>query len=442
MNSSTTQPRGISRRGFLGGIALGGFALASVGTLAGCAPAASTGSGAAGGKTTVRIASWMQFEPGRKEAWAKTLAAFNAQSEKITVEFIGWPFTEFSNQVLTQVQSGALEADLITTPPDLASRLVNLNAFSPVEQIAKAAGITPDAGLHRFITRDDHLYGVSVVTVTFGLLYNQKILGDAGLQPATNLEDWVAQAEALTKRPDSFGLIAANTMAEQANWWFQLQNWANAYDGVWAEGKTPKVTSEPIIKTLELFKRMFDAAIPQGSNDAQLMELMASGRGAQALLVSATANVLKAANEATYAELRSVPAPWASGKGTARVHPISLYSGSKNSEAASEFLTWLLKPENTAALMMESLDTLPPAPEVAALPDFASYLADLPWAEGYQKVVPVSPVELMGDFINANDEFGNIVLSHFQTALNGDASIADAMAKAQVELEALAGRLS
>jgi hypothetical protein len=50
-------------------------------------------------------------------------------------------------------------------------------------------------------------------------------------------------------------------------------------------------------------------------------------------------------------------------------------------------------------------------------------------------------MDLMGDFINANDEFGSIVLSNFQASLNNGVPVADSMAKAQVELEALAGRL-
>lgn len=435
MNISLPSAGALGRRAFIGGLAAAG----SLGLLAACAPASP--SGGTGSKSTIKIASWMQFEPGRKEAWASTLKRFNAQSKTVKVEFVGWPFAEYSNQVLTQVQSGALDCDLITAPPDLASRLFSLNAFAPIDDAASAAGVKPDAGLHRFLTRDKRLYGASVVTVSFGLLYNQAVLGAAGFEPATDIDSWVQQAEALTARPDKFGLVAANTMAEQANWWFQLQNWVNAYGGTWAAGRKPQVTSEPVVKTLELYQRMYEAAIPQGSNDAQQMELMSSGRASQALLVSATVNVLKASNEKVYAELRSTPAPWSSGKGVARVHPISLYEGGKNREAATEFLTWLLRPENMADLMMQSLDVISPYPELAGVPAFEEYLKGLPWVSGYQQVDPVTPMDLMGDFINANDEFGNIVLSNFQSSLNDRVPVAEAMEKAQSELTALAGRL-
>jgi multiple sugar transport system substrate-binding protein len=425
----------IARRTFLTGASIAG--VAAVGTLAGCAPTATT----SGGKTKINIASWMQFEPGRKEAWASVLKRFNDQSDTIEVAMVGWPFAEFSNQMLTQIQAGALEADIITAPPDLASRLFSLNSYSPLTDAIAQAGISPLKPLHKFVSKGDEFYGVSSVTVSFGLLYNQAMFDAAGIAPATSVDEWAAQTEALTSRPDSFGLIAANTMAEAANFWFNLQNWVNAYDGVWAKGKKPVVTSDPVIKTLELYKKMFDSSMPKGSNDAQQMELMGSGRASQGLLVSATVNVLKGGNAAAYPDMRSAAAPWASGKGTARVHPISLYEGTKNKEAATEFLGWLLKAENMADLMMQSLDVLAPYPEIEQVPEFQTYLKDLQWVDGYMDVDPVTPMDLMGDFINANDEFGNILLSHFQTSLNDNVPVADAMAKAQTELEGLASRL-
>lgn len=436
-----TAPPSVDRRRFLQGLgvagAIGSGLLAVPSGLVG-ARGRSVGSG---GKTQVKIASWMQNEPGRQDAWAAVLERFNAQSDSIEVSMVGWPFAQYSQQVLTQIQAGALDADLITAPPDLASRLFNLGYYAPLTEAIDAAGITPDEKLHAFVTADGVNHGVSTVTVNFGLLYNEALLAAADMTPATDPDAWVEQATALTDRPDQFGLIAANTLAEAGNFWFQLQNWANAYDGLWAEGSTPLVDSEPIIKTLELYQRMYDAAIPKGSNDAQMMTLMGDGRAAQGLLVSATVNVLKAGNPDVYTKLRSAPAPWASNKAASRAHPISLYNEAKNPEAAQEFLSWLFLPENMADLTIRSLDVLPPFPEMADVAEYQTYLEDLPWVDGFAAIDPVTPMDLMGDFINANDEFGNIVLTHFQESLDSGKPIAESMGEAQGELEELAQRL-
>ncbi|MBM9477874.1 extracellular solute-binding protein [Nakamurella flavida] len=437
----------LSRRSLLKSASLVGAAALSTPLLGACGASdgvtsAGSTNTSAGGKTQVKIASWMQFEPGRKEAWAAVLDAFNAQSRTAEAVLVGWPFAQYANQVLTQVQAGGLDADLITAPPDLAARLFSLNQFLPATQAIDAAGVHPDEKLHSFVIKEGQFYGVSTVTVGFGLLYNEKVLEEAGLQPPTTPEEWVAQGQQLTVQPDRFGVLQANNMAEAGNFWFNLQNTVNAYDGLWAQGRTPLVTSDPVIKSLELFKTLYDSSMPKGLNDAQSMALMGDGRAAMGVLVSATVNVLKSGSPDVYPLMRSVAPPWAGKKATNRVHPISLYSGSNKQEAATEFLTWLLKPENMADLTMRSLDAIPPYPELEQVPAFQAYLKDLPWLPGYQDVTPVTPMDLMGDFITASDEFGNIVLTSFQQSLSGGVPVAESMGQAQTQLEALASRLT
>lgn len=439
--SETVQIPDAGRRGFLKGLGLLGAAAAGAPLLAACGGSSSPSSTASGGKTQLKIVSWMGFEPGRKEAWKAVCDAFNAQSKTIEVSMTGWPFAQYSNNVLTQIQSGALDGDLITAPPDLAARLLSLGQLLPATEAINAAKVTPDPKLHAFMQKDGALYGVSTVTVGFGLLYNEKILQDAGLQPATTPEEWIEQGKKLTQRPDKFGIIQANTLAEEGSFWFNLQNTVNAYDGKWADGRTPLVTSEPVVKSLELFKSIYDTSIPKGLNDAQMMSLMGDGRAAMGVVVSATVNVLKSNSPKIYSQLRSAASPWQGKRGTSRVHPISLFKNSEKKEAATEFMAWLLKPENMALLTMKSLDAIPPYPELNEVPEFATYLKDLPWLSGYQDVDPVTPMDLMGDFITANDEFGNIVLKNFQESLTKGVPVAESMAKAQTQLENLASRL-
>ena len=65
------------------------------------------------------------------------------------------------------------------------------------------------------------------------------------------------------------------------------------------------------------------------------------------------------------------------------------------------------------------------------------YFAGLPWLTGYKDIDPITPPDVMGDWIFNNQEFGNVVITNFQNVLTGNQSVEDAMAKAQTELEQL-----
>ena len=98
----------------------------------------------------------------------------------------------------------------------------------------------------------------------------------------------------------------------------------------------------------------------------------------------------------------------------------------------------LYKQENYRELLQRALDVIPAYPEGMS-PD---YLATLHWVNGYQSVNALSPTVLLGDFIYNNQEFGQIVITHFQDSLINNVPVEESMGAAQVELEALAQRLS
>ena len=423
------------RRGFLKGAAAVSGAVVTSSVVAG-APAASA-------KTTINISTWMGFEPGRKEAWESVIGKYNAQSTTAEVKLTGWPFAQYVNQVLTGLEAGTLTDDLIMSTPDLAVRLFKGNRFLPLTTPIKNAGVTPNPKIHAYLTDKAGLnYGVSIVTVNFGLLYNEDLYKKAGIKPPTTPEELLAAAKKLTKKPNQYGFWHPNNMAEQGDFWFNLQNWVNMYDGVWAVGKTPKANSPAVVKSLKLWLDLYNTSIPKGINNAASLQLVSAGRIAQGFWVSAAVNSIKSTNAATYAKMRSVALPHASHKAASRVHPISLNKLGQNKVEAEAFLSWLFKPENMADLTIQCLDFIPPFPEMNAVPAFKSYLKNQAWIDGFltPPSVPITPMDMMGDFITKSDEVGTIILTNLQAAMTNKTTVQKAMDKAQTEMVALAAK--
>jgi ABC-type glycerol-3-phosphate transport system substrate-binding protein len=387
---------------------------------------------------TLRYGTWFWNEPGRAEAWRYMIEKFHEAQSDIRIEESGAPFDEFTNNIIVQLQAGGIEDDLVQTTPDLVLRLLRAGQLAPLQDVIESLGITTLSPAHDYITVDGQVHGLDVVTVVFGLLYNQQLFEENGVTtPPATVEEWLEVSQALTSRPDQFGMYSAHLMAEPESFWFQLQEWAMPFDGVWANEAGPQVNSEPILNAISLFKQFYDTTFPQGSDDPTAIRQWADGQIAQQLIVSAAVNVYKTSAPELYPNIRSYSLPWESKKSIARIHPITVNVNGEHVDASKEFVKFLYTPENYRELLTRQLDVIP-AYDVGGLDD---YFADLPWLTGYQDINPTTPPDIMGDFIFNNQEFGQVVITRVTEVLTANRPVEEAMAQAQQELEELGARL-
>ncbi len=385
----------------------------------------------------ISYGTWFWEEPGRAEAWRAIIEKFHAEQTDIRIVEAGAAFNDFTNGVVTQLQAnGGVEYDVIQTTPDLVLRLLNAGVLAPLQSVLEANNITTLSSAHNYITVDGQVMGLDVVTVVFGLLYNNTLVDETGTLPTTP-EEWLSFSTDLTERPNKFGMFSAHLMSEAESFWFTLQQWACPFGGRWAIGNTPNLTSPEILNSVQLFKNFYDATFPQGSDDATATRQWGENQIAQQMIVSAAVNVYKTSAPDLYPNIRSMSLPWESKESISRIHPITVNAAGPNVDAATEWITWLYKPENYRMLLTGQLDVIP-SYDVGGLDD---YFAELPWLEGYKDIVGITPPEMVGDFINNNQEFGQIVLNQVQAILSTGASVEDAMAAAQAEAEELAEAL-
>jgi ABC-type glycerol-3-phosphate transport system substrate-binding protein len=442
----------ITRRDFLriGGLTMLGSVLAACGGTTPAAPdagsaGAPTAAGAAapaantGAKQTVRYLSWWFEEGNRGKTWNAFIKEFNDSQKDIEIKAENIPFDAYTTKTIVGAQSGKLDGDIIQATPELAPRLIKADLLAPLDDVLTANNITDLSSAHDAMRKDGHLYGLDMVTVAFGILYNQKRYDDAKITPAKTPEEWIEVSKALTNRDkQQYGMWANHLVNEASDFWFQLEEWAMAYDGVWAKGKTPLLTSDPIIKGLKLFKNMYDVAFPQGADGATGQRLFGTGAIAQGLYVSAAVGGLKPLFPDLYPQLRSAPIPWASNKSIARIHPMMVNKSSSVKDAALQFVTYMYKPDNYRRMVEGCEDVIFAQPSAAR----KEYLDKLAWLKpGYDGVTYVTPFDVVGDFVYNFQEFGQIVITNFANVLNAGASVEDAMAKAQKEAEALATRI-
>ncbi len=441
----TIQKPQISRRKFLQTAAVGatGVALAACaapppaapGSAPVAAPAVNTGT-----KQVVRYLSWWFEEGNRGKTWNAFIKEFNESQKEIEIKAENIPFDTYTTKTIVGAQSGKLDGDILQATPELAPRLIKAGLLAPLDDVLTRNNITDLSSAHDAMRKDGHIYGLDMVTVAFGILYNNDRYEAAKITPAKTPEEWIAISKALTDRDkQQYGFWSDHLVSDATNFWFTLQQWAMPYDGLWAKGKTPLLTSDPIINGLKLFKQMYDVAFPQGADNATGQRLFGTGATAQALYVSAAVGALKPGFPDLYPKLRSAPIPWASNKSIARIHPMMVNAASSVKDAALEFVTYMYKPDNYRRMVEGCEDVIFAQPSAAR----KEYLDKLLWLKpGYDGVTYVTPADVVGDFVYNFQELGQIVITNFANVLNGGKSVEEAMAAAQTQAEALAERIS
>lgn len=419
-------------------------ALAGIGLLAACAPAAQpaadSGAGETAERTRVRYLSWWFEEGNRGDTWNNFIAEFNDYQSEIEVVAENIPFDQYTTKTIVGAQSGQLDGDIVMATPELAPRLIQSELLVPLDDVLVRNDITDLSSAHDALRRDGKLYGLDMVTVAFGILYNKDRYEEAGITPATTPDEWVEVSAALTDREaQKYGFFATHLVSEPSDFWFQLEMWCMPYEGIWAEGTTPLLTSDGIIQGLELFKRMYDAAMPQGADNPTGYRLFQNGDVAQGLYVSAAVGAFTKDAPDLYPLLRSAPIPWESNKSIARIHPMMINKDSDVVDESMEFLTYMYVPDNYRRMVEGCQDVIFAQPSAAR----QEYLDSLEWLKpGYWGVDYVTPFDIVGDFVYNFNEFGQIVITNFADVLIAGKSVEEAMEIAQGQAEDLAERIS
>ncbi len=451
--SANSSSKKLSRRDFLrisaGTAAAAALAACAPAAAPTAAPAAATSAPAAaptsapavstGAKLKVRYLSWWFDEGDRGKTWLAFVKEFNDSQKDIEVVTENIPFDQYTTKTIVGAQSGQLDGDIVMATPELAPRLVKADLLYPLDDVLTRNNITDLSSAHDAFRKDGHLYGLDMVTVAFGILYHSKRYEEAKVTPAKTPDDWVALSKALTNRDQQkYGFFTAHLVTNPSDFWFNLEEYCMPYEGVWAKGLTPMLTSDPIIKGIKLFKQMYDVAMPQGTDVNTGQKMFEAGSVAQGLFVSAAVGSFGPQMGDLYKQLRSAPIPWATNKSIARIHPMMINKSSAVKDAALEFVTYMYKPDNYRRMVEGCHDVIFAQPSAAR----QEYLDTLWWLKpGYSGVTYLTPFDVVGDFVYNFQELGQIVITHVADVLNAGKSVEDAMGEAQKEAEDLASRV-
>jgi hypothetical protein len=179
-----------------------------------------------------------------------------------------------------------------------------------VQDVIDELGITTLSKAHDYITIDGQVHGLDVVTVVFGLLYNQALFDEGRHHRDADDGRRVARRQPrLTHRPEQFGMHSSHVIAEPEATGSSSRNGLchTMASGPRARRRWSRRSRSSMRETLQDDVRRL---LPQGSNDATATRQWADQQIAQQLIVSALVNVYKTTAPELYPNIRSYSLPW------------------------------------------------------------------------------------------------------------------------------------
>ena len=414
----------------------GGASVApSTGSSGASAPAPSD-AGYTGPEATITYSIW--GDPSEIKNQQAVVDAFHAANPKITVKVTVSDWDTYWDKLQTGIAGGdapdvfAMDGPLF---PDYQSRDVLLDLKPYIDRSGYDLGQLADQAVKDFTIEGGGQFGLPRDLNVIALFYNKKMFDDAGIPYPDDTWDWdklVAVAGQLTKdtsgdgKPDQWGFYTETSDME--NYWSSLV-WQAGGDILAPDGKSIALDSDQAVEGLQFLQDLIykHKVMPEPTLFAEVGDAFEQGKAA----MEANGSWLVATHLAAGIDLGIAPLPKGPAGRFTSINPTGavVYKGTKNPDAAWEFVKYLASPAAQTKLM-ELKASLPANKEVLAGPyassfDGAKVLADAiayakikPSFKGYNDFNTQLQEELDANVYNAPNKTARQAIDDVKDALN------------------------
>jgi multiple sugar transport system substrate-binding protein len=342
----------------------------------GSSPAASD-AGYTGPEATITYSIW--GDPAEIKNQQAIVDAFHAASPKITVKVTVSDWEPYWDKLQTAIAGGdapdvfAMDGPLF---PDYQTRDVLLDLKPYIDESGFDLSQLADQAVADFTTPDGQ-FGLPRDLNVVALYYNKKMFDAASLPYPDETWDWaklVDVAQKLTIRSadgavSQWGFYTESTDME--NYWSELV-WQNGGDIVSPDHKSSLVGSEQAAGGIQFLQDLIwkHKVMPDASITDALGDAFEQGQAA----LESNGSWLVATHQAAGLDFGIAPLPKGAAGQATSINPTGavVYKGTKNPDAAWEFVKYLASPEAQTKIM-ELRSSLPANKEVLAGPFATSF---------------------------------------------------------------------
>jgi ABC-type sugar transport system, periplasmic component len=363
-------------------------------TLAACSSGGATNGSTASGdsqKVTLTIANSQWLDASRGKGLWNAMLTYEKKNPNVTLKQEAIPSADFSSKITTQLGAGQ-GPDVLMMQDYLWATEAAAGALAPLTSVVKGAqnlNATNAGGVYKGVQT-----GVSWQRATYALVYNKKLLQQAGISnPPTTVSQLITDAQQVTAKTGAIG-FATRSSTSDPNWYVDFNNWIYGYGGgVVKNGKVNLATSANV-DAVRAFKKMYDAHILSPGDD-MVTSRQRFEAGKVVFIMDSSGGTLNMAlgGGIPSTDIGTAPLPFPHPGAHQQIF-VAVNKASKSQSAAIAFVKWLVSAAGQQALR----DASGPDTLATDVPLTASFVKANPWATTFPQLAPESKSELVPGF--------------------------------------------
>jgi ABC-type glycerol-3-phosphate transport system substrate-binding protein len=397
--------------------------------------------GAEEGVTKIKFANVFWLEPGRKEQFERYSKAFEEKFPQYKIEPIAIPYNEYTDK---------MKILLASDPPDLLQvydQQIKLWAdqgyLEPLDDYLDFTTLMDEfasPAAQKVAEIDGKMYGIYELAGTYsGLIYNKKMLQDAGVEVPKTPDELITAALKLTKAPDQYGFIAANTPQNPAYLMQHAMITINGFGGrIVKEDGTFGINSPEFIEGVKFYKKLYDSGVvPKAMDYTTQRKLFFAGKAAMCQDGGYFVSWTESENPNLKGLIDLAPLPYPKNTYPLEVEFFSISSKSSPEvkKGAVEWLKFFLTPEIQADYLSFAVE---PVTMKAAITE--KFKKQYPWFRVTEAAVPVGIPLVLAGYETQTPEIRKIVSDYIGKVLQLNEDPTKAMNDCQKEIEALVSK--
>ncbi len=388
--------------------------------------------------TKITMASYQWNEAGFGDFYRYMATEFHNRYPQYEIEEVSIPVAQYWDKMIADCAAGS-PPDIMMYKGERAAAMIEAGELSDL--VGLMSPETLDRLTKEFqacqtsapVYQDGKIFGVYMMVASHQLMYNQRLLQEAGIAVPTTAQEFVDAAIKLTKAPDQYG-YGFMTLSEDA-FVNDIYMWALGFDAnVFTDGF--HFDSDGIKEALGYYKQLFDAqATPIGVPKQTYRTMF--GQGQVAFLIDGpwVYNFAKTLENNDIENLRTASVPFPTGRSVMSENLMTIPEDATNKEGAMLFIEMCTEYANQAKFTELTSCT-------AGIPAAISeeWLKANPWFSGYVDGASGAMAVVSDKYALVNNEIRKIVLDNCQEILYSNADIAATLEKIQGEVDALAAQ--